>query len=144
MAVEQLITPYKGDTERLDKFIDLYLDYEGDNVRAWLDAGYAESTKSSSMAKLRKHWDIVQARIVERMGSHVPEALAVVVDLMRNARSETIKLKAAQDIMGRAGYDQASKIELSEKKAEDLNQEELRKELSELMNRANAAKGSAA
>ena len=138
MAVEQLITPYKGDTERLDKFIDLYLDYEGDNVRAWLDAGYAESTKSSSMAKLRKHWDIVQARIVERIGSHVPEALSVVLDLMRNARSETIRLKSAQDIMGRAGYDQASKIELSDKKAEDLNQDELKRELEALMSRATA------
>jgi hypothetical protein len=138
MAVEQLVTPYKGDTERLDKFIDLYLDYEGDNVRAWVDAGYAESTRSSSMAKLRKHWDIVQARIVERIGSHVPRSLAVIVDLMENARSETIKLKAAQDIMGRAGYDQASKIELSEKKAEDLNQDELKRELEALMSRANA------
>tara|TARA_R110002020_G_scaffold287099_1_gene502598 strand:- start:39673 stop:40104 length:432 start_codon:yes stop_codon:yes gene_type:complete len=137
-TVGKLKVPYnKGDNERLDKFIDLYIDYDGDNVQAWKDAGYSESNTNASMAKLRQHWDVVQARIVEKMGRQVPQALAVVVDLMMNARNDSIRLKAAQDLLGRAGYDQASKIELTEKKAEDMDHDALREELTTLMRRAN-------
>ena len=136
MVVTKLKKEYNEDNERLNKFIDLYIDYDGDNTRAWVDAGYAESGKSGSMAKLRQHGDVVERRIVERIGSHVPKALAVVMDLMENASQASVRLKAAQDILGRAGYDQASKIEFTEKKAEDLTGEELKSELKELLARA--------
>lgn len=137
LGVTQLKAEYRPDNERLDKFIDLYLDYEGDHIRAWKDAGYSSTTTKGAMAKLRQHWDVVQSRIVERIGRHVPRALSVVIDIMENASQASIRLKAAQDILGRAGYDQASKIELTEKKAEDMGQDELRNELAILMKRAN-------
>jgi hypothetical protein len=134
--VTQLKVPFNEDNERLSKFIDLYIEYDGNHQLAWTDAGYSESTRNKAMHTLRKHWDIVQKRIVEKIGTQVPKALAMVVHLMENGKNESIRLKAAQDILGRAGYDQASKIELTDKKAEDLTRDELTKELQELMNRA--------
>ena len=134
--VSQLKVPFNEDNQKLDKFIDLYIEYEGDNNRAWVDAGFAESSQSHSMSKLRKHWDEVQKRIVQRMGAHVPKALAMVVHLMENAKNDSVRLKAAQDLLGRAGYDQASRIELTDKKVEELSKDELRDELSELLAKA--------
>lgn len=142
-TVTELKKPFNEDNERLSTFIDLYIDYDGDHKRAWIDAGYAESGVGSAMNKLRQHWDVVERRIVEKIGRQVPQALAVIVDLMENARTESIKLKAAQDILGRAGYDQASKIEFTEKSAEELSREELRDELRVLLARAQATGESA-
>lgn len=136
--VQSIQAPFKPDNERLDKFIDLYLEYDGDAQQAWVDAGYSEGTKRKAMTKVRDNWKMVEARIVAKIGSHVPFALGVVYDLAKNAKGESVKLKAAQDLLGRAGFDQASKIEVSNSDPEKMDKDSLRKELTDLMAKATA------
>jgi hypothetical protein len=123
-------------SERLDLFIDLYIEKGGDPQSAWVEAGYSPSTKKKAMSTLRANWQEVERRIRLRIGSHVPMALQGIVELARNAKAESVRLKAQQDIMKRAGYDVAEEFILTEKKAEDMDDSELKTELAELLKRS--------
>lgn len=124
---------------QLDKYLDLYLEYKGDHKKAWVDAGYSEKTLQHSMAKVRENWVEVEKRIRIRIGSHVPMALTGIIELAENAKQESIRLKALQDIMSRAGYDKAQELVVTEKKAEEMDDTELKDELKALLKRSNIA-----
>jgi len=51
--------------------------------------------------------------IMERLGGLAPDALGTIDGLMRTARSEKVRLNAAQDIMDRAGYKPTNRFELA-------------------------------
>jgi hypothetical protein len=81
------------------------------------------------MARLRDNWRLVESMVKERIGAHVPMALSGIIELAQTAKQESIRLKAQQDILYRAGYDKPMEMVLTDKDAKDLKDDELQKEL---------------
>jgi hypothetical protein len=90
-----------------------------------------------AMAKVRDNWELVELLIKNKIGSHVPFALNGIVELAANAKQESVKLKALQDILFRAGYDAPMRIETTEVQAGDMTNTELDNELTKLLSRVN-------
>ena len=118
----------------LIKFLEEYIDNGGDAQVAWVTAGYAESTKRSAMSHIRKNHDLVRKLLDLKIGSHVPSSIKVIVDLMQAEKTPAaVKLKCAQDIMSRAGYDSVIEYTVTDKKPEDMTNTELDSELQKLL-----------
>jgi phosphoribosyl-dephospho-CoA transferase len=81
------------------------------------------------MSRLRDNWRLVESMVKERIGAHVPMALTGIIELAQTAKQESIRLKAQQDILYRAGYDKPMEMVLTDKDAKDLKDDELQKEL---------------
>lgn len=54
------------------------------------------------------------------MGILAGEALAHIVELMRNASSDSVKLNACRDVLSRAGFDATTKSKLEVEKPLDI------------------------
>ena len=117
-------------------FIEEYI-RTGDAKAAWVSVGNLPTTAHMAMSKIRDNWDIVEEMIRLRIGTHVPFALNGIVDLAMNAKQEAVRLKALQDILFRAGYDAALKIETKEVDAKDMSNTQLDAELTRLLARVN-------
>ena len=119
--------PLSSMSERKQKFVALYA--KGGDVRqAYLDAGYKPGDRAlaaNSRALLRELKPYVEEAIYERIGGHAPMALKHLVKLMTEAKSEQVKLKAAMNILDRAGYQETQKIEIQEAGAADMDNKEL-------------------
>ena len=128
---------FSGKSELLIKFLELYVEYNGDNKQAWLESGYSPAKVHTSMSVVRDNWRLVEKLIRNKIGSHVPMALAGVVELAQNAKQESVRLKALQDVLYRAGYDRPIEIQHTEKEANELSNRELDDELTRLLARVN-------
>ena len=125
--------------EKLVAFLDLYLDGMPPKI-AWVEAGYAESTAPKAMNKVRENWRLIDTMIDDRIGQHAPLALSVVVDLMQHAKSETVKLNAAKDILSRAGKDKPIELRHTSQAPEDLTEDQLDAEIISLAERLEIGK----
>jgi hypothetical protein len=125
-------------SEKCIHFLECYVNNNGDHQAAWLEAGYAESGLPTAMGMVRDNWRLVEKLIRNRIGSHVPMALGGVVELAQNAKQESVRLKALQDILYRAGYDTPVEIVTTDKRADSLANKELEDELAILLKRANS------
>lgn len=105
-------------------------------VQAYVNAGYADgpSARKNASAFHKSNYQYVQAYISEHIGSHAPTALTVILQIM-NSESEKggIRLKAAQDILDRAGYSAKQKVEFSAKDVKDMSTEDLQKQIQEML-----------
>lgn len=119
--------------------LDLYCEGLCDGLnktQAYIAAGFSKNHAQRNVAPYhRKHADYINAFLSERIGSHVPAALRVVLGIM-NDESEKggIRLKAAQDILDRGGFGASQKVELTTKDVTELTTEDLQRELSKLLN----------
>ena len=118
--------------ERMLSFVAQYVEH-GDAKLAWVEAGYSENTTNLAMSKLRDNWRIVESMVKERIGRHVPMALSGIIELAQTAKQESIRLKAQQDILFRAGYDKAMEMVVTDKDTKEMKDEELQKELLTLL-----------
>tara|TARA_R110000744_G_scaffold272405_2_gene385379 strand:- start:167 stop:631 length:465 start_codon:yes stop_codon:yes gene_type:complete len=127
---------FAGKTEKLVSFIERYVE-SGDKNTSWVEAGYSELTTNQAMGKIRDNWRLVEKLIRDRIGSHVPMALNGIVELAMNAKNDSVKLKALQDVMYRAGYDRPLEIITGDMDVEKLANKDLDMELTALLARAN-------
>lgn len=109
----------KTPPERLQAFLEFYLDGLIPS-EAWVKAGYSTETRYKARAQLREHWKFLEKMIEERIGSHVPGALATIVDIMNTASSQQTRLLAAKDLLDRAGKKAPSQINISHREAESM------------------------
>ena len=124
-------------TDLLLTFLEEYIDNGGKPQEAWVTAGYAESTKMQAMKMIRKEHATVQKLLSLKIGSHVPSSIQVIVDLMSAEKTPAaVKLKCAQDILSRAGYDAAIDYTITEKPIGDMTNSELDTELAKLLGKA--------
>lgn len=128
-----------GNTLSPKEKLDLYCEAlcNGENkTQAYIKAGYSAHHAQRNVAAFhRKHADYITAYISERVGSHVPAALRTIVSIMNDENEKGgIRLKAAQDIMDRGGFGASQKIELTSKNVDEMTTEDLRNELSKLLN----------
>jgi hypothetical protein len=120
--------------EKMVEFMDLYI--EGVPIKdAWVQAGYSPNTVQNAMRAVRENWRILDKMVDERIGSHVPQALGIVVHLMTHAKSENIQLNAAKDILARAGKDRPIELKHSTSAPEDLDEDALNAEIIQLAER---------
>jgi hypothetical protein len=117
--------------QRLELFIELYVD--GIPAKeAWVKAGYTAESSYNANAKLRENWKYLEKIIDSRIGSHVPRALAVVVDVMENATSAQTRLQAAKDLLDRAGKKAPQNINISHKDTDQMADTDIDAEIIEL------------
>lgn len=112
------------------KWLDLYLE-TGDAkgaVRQIFDCSEKNVPAKASGLKAKLE-DEIDQRFVKVIKKDSIKAFRIISSLMTTAKMESVKLKAAQDILSRAGYDSASKFE-------NVSKEET---YPELMNRLTAA-----
>ena len=114
--------------EQFLQFVAYYVE-SGDARGSWVQAGYSANSASSAMSRLRDNWRLVESMVKERIGAHVPMALTGIIELAQTAKQESIRLKAQQDILYRAGYDKPMEMIVTDKDAKDLKDDELQKEL---------------
>lgn len=118
--------------------LDLYCEGLCDGLnktQAYIAAGFSANHAQRNVAPYhRKHADYINSFLSERIGSHVPAALRVVLGIM-NDESEKggIRLKAAQDVLDRGGFGAKQKIELTTKDVTELTTEDLQRELNKLL-----------
>lgn len=117
---------------QLATFLEFYVE-SGDAKGSWVLAGYSEGTKHHAMSRIRDNWRMVEAMIKERISAHVPLALAGIIELAQNANGETVRLKAQQDILYRAGYDTPVSFVVEDKEASELKDSDLKDELARLL-----------
>ncbi|UMO76429.1 terminase small subunit [Pseudomonas phage BroderSalsa] len=118
--------------------LDLYCEGLCDGLnktQAYIAAGFSKNHAQRNVAPYhRKNADYINAYLSERIGSHVPAALRVVVGIMNDENEKGgIRLKAAQDLLDRGGFGASQKIELTTKDVSELTTEDLQRELSKLL-----------
>ncbi|AUX83693.1 terminase small subunit [Pseudomonas phage NV1] len=121
--------------EKLDLYCEALCD--GFNkTQAYIKAGFSAPHAQRNVAPYhRKNAEYIQAYISERIGSDAPAARKVVLEIMNDPNEKGgIRLKAAQDILDRAGFGAKQKIELTTKDVADLTTEDIKNELAKLFN----------
>lgn len=118
--------------------LDLYCEALCDGLnktQAYISAGFSKNHAQRNVAPYhRKHAEYITAYLSERIGSHVPAALRVVVQIMNDENEKGgIRLKAAQDVLDRGGFGATRKLELTTKDVSELTKEDLQNELSKLL-----------
>lgn len=120
--------------EKLDQYCEGLAD--GLNkTQAYIAAGFSPNHAQRNVAPYhRKNADYINAYLSERIGSHVPAALKVVMTIMNDENEKGgIRLKAAQDILDRGGFGATRKLELTTKDVTELTTEGLQDELRKLL-----------
>ena len=95
-------------TPRQKALVEAYVANGGQLTKASAEAGYAEGNSGRTSAWKAMKTSHVQQYLMqqtaEAFGLHAVRALAKVVDLSGNARSEYVQLEASKDLLDRAGF----------------------------------------
>ena len=109
--------------------------YQGlSREKAYIAAGFSELwARDNSKQYHRNNAEYIQAYMSEKIGNNVPAAIKVIAQIMNNENEKGgIRLKAAQDLLDRAGYSPKQKIELTTKEVTELSTEELKAEIQKM------------
>lgn len=124
--------PVRTKAEKLDLYCQGLADGLNQKDAYVTRAGYADGPYAARNASLfhRNNAAYIQAFLSEHIGSHAPTALKVILGIMNDPQEKGgIRLKAAQDVLDRAGFSAKQKIEVSTKDAKEMTTEELQNEL---------------
>lgn len=102
---------------------------------AYVAAGYAEHmSKPNSQKFYRENIQYIQAYLAEHIGVHAPTALKIILQIANDVNEKGgIRLKAAQDILDRAGFSAKQKVELTVADPKEMTTEDLHNEIKKLM-----------
>ena len=78
---------------------------------------------------------VAPSEIMKKIQVLAPEAISTLENLMRNSKADSVKLKAALEVLGLAGYTRDHKITLTTQ-VEDMDDSSLNSRLSELLAQA--------
>lgn len=118
--------------QRIQKYAEVWL-ATSNKTEAYKAAGYACPTPSNAYNFHKQHHEAIQREAHMCLSSHVPKAIASLSDIMVNGKSETAKVKAALEILDRAGLDKTTKIQIGSD--EPASKEDLQVQLRELLKR---------
>lgn len=120
--------------ERLDIFCKALVDGKTQE-QAYIEAGYSgHNCRANANKFYRTNAQYIQAYISEHIGGHAPMAFEVIRKIATDPNEKGgIRLKAAQDILDRAGFGAKQKIELTTKETTEMSTEELQDEISKLV-----------
>lgn len=102
---------------------------------AYVHAGYSSlNCRANAHKYYRQNHEYITGYIAEHIGTHVPTALKVIIQIVNDPSEKGgIRLKAAQDIMDRGGFGAKQKIELTTKDTKEMTTEELQNDLLKLV-----------
>jgi hypothetical protein len=124
-------------------FVELYVersaqyDYESynDMLKAcYLDAGFSAKNNGllfDAKETLRRCMPEIEKAIRQRLTNGASLGAATLVYLCRNAKQEAVRLKAATELLNKAGYAETQKIQVSS--TEELTDEELQAQIRDAM-----------
>lgn len=129
-TVTQITDAPKTKAERLDIFCQALADGKTQEA-AYVEAGYsAHNCRANANKFYRSNSAYITAYMSEKIGENVPMALSVIKELVTSkATPAGVRLKAAQDLLDRAGLGAKQKIELTTKNAAEMTTEELQNEV---------------
>lgn len=118
--------------------LDIYCKHLADGWKreeAYIAAGYSEaSAKHNAQKYHRANAEYITSYFSDHIGTHAPAALKVLLEIMNSEQEKGgIRLKAAQDLLDRAGHGAKQKIELSTKQLDDMNTGELEDEIKRIL-----------
>ena len=116
--------------ERIVKYSEVWL-ATSNKREAYEAAGFACATGSNAYNFHKRHHEAITREASMHVASHVPKAIAALSDIMVNGKSETARVKAALEIMDRAGLDKTTRIQIGND--EPKSQDDLRKQLKGLL-----------
>lgn len=111
-------------TEKEQAFILQFIDH-GNFLRAYEEAGYSTTNRRSATSNARQMFmrlrDTIYDQIAVRIGSHVPMALNVYTEILKEGSkaSLSLKQKTAQDILDRSGFKEAQEIVITDIRTPD-------------------------
>ena len=121
-------------TEKQKDFVANFI-LHGNAAKAARDAGYGninDSAKRRGHELKLRYKDYIAQQIANNISGYAPAALAMIAEIAKNGESEAIRLKAAIDLMDRAGYKPTTKTEQKTIAVEERSTEELEEELKQL------------
>jgi len=124
----------KSKQEKLDDFAEAICNGLSREA-AYIAAGYSPiNCRANANKYYRANHEYISGVISERIGTHVPAAIKVLMDVMLDPNEKGgIRIKAAEVLMDRGGYSAKQRIEISTKDVKDLSTEELQNELAKLV-----------
>lgn len=133
-TVTQIEDAPKTKGERLDIFCQALADGKTQED-AYVAAGYsAHNCRANANKFYRTNAQYITQFMAEKIGEKVPMALGVITELVQSkATPPGVRLKAAQDLLDRAGLGAKTKLEITTKEASELSTEELQNEVARLI-----------
>jgi len=98
------------------------------------EAGYENAIRQHGYLMRRKLSGFIQSKIRDMIGHCSPAALETVFTLSQESADDKVKLAAAQDLLNRAGYGEARKVEVT---IQDKTDAELDSEIQRLLKKGN-------
>lgn len=120
----------KTKNEKLDDFCKALADGKT-REEAYVEAGYSgHNCRANAHKFYRGNEAYIKSYISEHIGTKAPSALKVIEQIMLDPNEKGgIRLKAAQDLLDRAGFGAKQKIELTTKDTKEMTTEELQNEV---------------
>lgn len=103
-------------TKKQCAFVVEYVSSGSDALSAARVAGYTENSVRTAAWRLMNNPLIIEAISIltaEQITIHAPRAVQAILTLMKTARSDYVKLQAAQDLLDRAGFRPPDKVQHS-------------------------------
>lgn len=134
MSVTLITDAPKSKQEKLDDFCRAIANGLTREA-AYQEAGYSGlNCRANAHKYYRQNHEYITAYLSEHIGTQVPMAIKVIVEIASNPDEKAgIRLKAAQDILDRGGFGVKQKIELTTKDAKEMSTEELQNEVIRLI-----------
>ena len=119
MSIQERVGSIKSEKRRI--FVERMIEH-GDHIKAAKEAGYENDDPQKFAVEAnrlkRQLHDLILKGMKERFSSSAPKAAHVIETLMNSGESEAVRLKAAQDLLDRAGYQPTTRVEeVTEKKS---------------------------
>ena len=119
MSIQERVGSIKSEKRRI--FVERMIEH-GDHIKAAKEAGYKKEDPQKFAVEAnrlkRQLHDLILRGMKERFSSSAPKAAHVIETLMNSGESEAVRLKAAQDLLDRAGYQPTTRVEeVTEKKS---------------------------
>lgn len=114
-------------SEAEQNWLDDYIEYGNAKraVQQWFPDNKAPTTRAAQLKQ--KFSQEIENRVRAGFAQDAPQAASIIRHLARNAEQPAVKLKAAQDVLSRGGYNPvAESRELTEKPTEAELKERLR------------------
>jgi hypothetical protein len=109
-------------------------------TEAYRQGGFSSVTPGNAATFFKNHKDEIDAFVFTRMKDTIPKALKVLEDIMLHGKSETARMKAITELLDRAGFTTISRIEITNGDVTKLQNDQLEKELQELLEKSGRLK----
>lgn len=131
------VKTYEECTDLQQKFIDAWIKYDGNEVIAAKEAGLAPKNLEARARELAVFLGpVIQGEMERKIRGHAPMALNAVVKLAQEGKTETTRLKAALEILDRAGFKQATHVIHEDRTPDKMGDAELKSMLKRLLTKA--------